>query len=178
MADSVGGLVASGWLMLVWGWPPGVKTRAALTSRRGYGRLLSWAPRGHDREQLKTTGASLVEDFAKSVGLLVSPTERRSNPIRLFYKPSEDLAPVYNEVMAAAQQIAARAGGYGTPGYLEELMPRAIMSMQECRARLLAEGRDADLKRFRKYLLSMGKFMDNGPYNRVFYLLVNDNLKG
>ncbi len=95
----------------------------------------------------------------------------------LFYKPSEDLAPVYNDVMAAAQQISLRAKGCDTPGYLEELMPRAIMSMQECRARLLAEGRDADLKRFRKYLLSVGKFMDNGPYNHVFYPLVNDSLK-
>lgn len=95
----------------------------------------------------------------------------------LFYKTPPDLEPTYSAIMAAAQEIATRASGYGTPGYLEqELLPRAETAMQESRARLLAEGRDKDLKAFRKHVLSVGRFMDNGPYNRVFYPLVKENL--
>lgn len=79
--------------------------------------------------------------------------------------------------MAAAQEIALRAKGLGSPGYLEgELLPRAEQAMQPSSARLRSEGRDKDLKSFRKHVLSVGRFMDNGRYNQVFLPFVKENL--
>ncbi len=95
----------------------------------------------------------------------------------LFYKTPPDLRPTQEAVMAAAQEIAIRGKGYGTPGFLEEeLLPRALDAMHKTRTELLASGREKDLKAFRKHLLGVGGFMDNGPYNKVFAPLVRDNL--
>lgn len=91
----------------------------------------------------------------------------------IFYKTPPDLQPTFDAVMAAAREIAIRGKGYGTPGFLEEeLLPRALTAMHDSRTRLLSEGREKDLKAFRKRLLSVGSFMDNGPYNRSFAPLV------
>jgi hypothetical protein len=95
----------------------------------------------------------------------------------LFYKTPPELESTFRAVMGLAGEIAIRGKGHGTPGYLEqELLPRAIAETQAARTRLLAAGRAQDLKRFRKHLLSVGGFMDNGPYNRMFLPFVNEHL--
>src|SRR5258705_10522494 len=95
----------------------------------------------------------------------------------LFYKPTPDLKPVYDLAMRVGQEIAIRFNGYGTPGYLEEMLPELAAAMQSSRDRLISEGRTKDLKSFRKYVLSGGSFMDNACFNRQFLPFVDEHLK-
>jgi hypothetical protein len=94
----------------------------------------------------------------------------------LFYKTPEDLKQVETLVLAAGQQMALMGKGYGNPGLLDELAAEATAAATAARDRLMAEGRDKDLKAFRKHLLSVGGYMDNAPYNQLFMPFVNQSL--
>ncbi len=93
----------------------------------------------------------------------------------LFYKVPPDLAPTYRLVQGIQGHIAG-LGKFTPPGLVEELMPEVVAELQAARSRLNSEGRQKDLKAFKKYVLKVGGFMDNAPYNKVFYPMVNENL--
>jgi len=93
-----------------------------------------------------------------------------------FYKTPADLSELESFVMRVASEIALRAMGGGSPGYLEEMMAEVIVEMDAARVRLTSEGRQGDLKAFRKHLLHLGSFMDNAPYNHVFLPLLEAHL--
>lgn len=96
----------------------------------------------------------------------------------LFYKTPVDLKQLESMVLAVGQQMALMGKGLDTAAVLEDMLPDTVELMQRESARLIAAGREKELKVFRKNLLSVGKYMDNGPYNRMFAPFVRDNLNG
>lgn len=93
----------------------------------------------------------------------------------LFYKIPPDLKPTYSLVQGIQGHIAG-LGQFTPPALVDELMPDVVAALQQTRTRLTNEGRQGDLKAFKKYILKVGRFMDNAPYNHVFYPMVNENL--
>jgi len=93
----------------------------------------------------------------------------------LFYKVPPDLESTYRLIEGIQGHIAG-LGKFTPPGLVEELMPEVVAGLQAARSRLNSEGRQKDLKAFKKYVLKVGSAMDNAPYNKVFYPMVNENL--
>jgi hypothetical protein len=88
--------------------------------------------------------------------------------VGLFYSVPPDLKGVESIILAAGQQISLRSKGASIPGLANELMTEAADQMQQIRERLSSEGRLDELKRFRKHLLKVGGYMDNGPFNHIY----------
>ena len=93
-----------------------------------------------------------------------------------FYKLPDDLRELEGLVSRVAVEIAMVGKGLETPGYLDEMMPEVVDAMRSTRERLLISGREADLRSFRKHVLSKWRAMDNGPYNSMFFPLVTEYL--
>lgn len=93
-----------------------------------------------------------------------------------FYKLPDDLKQLESMVLAVGQEMAAFGKGSGRPEILEDMLPDTVSLMQSESSRLFADGRSKDLKELRKHLLSVGKYMDNTSYNRLYYPFVRDNL--
>lgn len=86
----------------------------------------------------------------------------------LFYKTPNDLKELESLVLAVGQEMDAMGRGRGNAAVLDQVLLETTARMHTERDRLLAGGRNGDLKAFRKHLLSVGKFMDNGPYNQMY----------
>ena len=94
----------------------------------------------------------------------------------LFYKTPTDLKQLESMVLAVGQQIAMIGKGIDTGPVLQDMLPDVVALMrQECN-RLVAEGRENELKALQKHLLSVGRYMDNGPYNRMYAPFVREHL--
>jgi hypothetical protein len=94
----------------------------------------------------------------------------------IFYKTPSDLVHLETLVGAAGQEMALVPRGYANPDVLNDLTSLAAEEAAIQRGRLIAEGREKDLKAFRKHLLYVGGYMDNGPFNQLYAPFVRDHL--
>lgn len=86
----------------------------------------------------------------------------------LFYRVPADLEDVNGRVQHLLHVIAG-AGESTPPGMLEDIMPEVSAELVAAMNRLRAEGRADEVKRYKKHVMKVATFMDNGHYNHVFY---------
>jgi len=82
----------------------------------------------------------------------------------LFYKVPDDLTGLNDHVSTL---LIVMAGG-GSAGMMQELRSEVTVEWRSTMARLRAQGRDEDVRRYEKYVKRFAGFMDNAHYNHVF----------